>query len=103
MQTLQIFVKVLNGRTRTVEVQACDTVQDVFMKLKLQERMDKKDCYLMFCGKPLHRFSTAEVSECGIRPRSMLHMTTRLHGGMHNTVSFTHSLPMTVVMSVTSS
>ena len=101
MQTIQLFVKFANGRTSTVDVKTSDTVQDVFMKLELQERINKKHCYLMFCGKPLHRSSTVRVSECGIRPRSMLHMTTRLHGGMHNTVSFIHSLPMTGLISVT--
>ena len=103
MQTFQVFVKFANDRTRTVKVKTSDTVQDVFTKIERQQRMDKKDFYLMFCGKSLHRSSTAEVSECGIRPRSMLHMATRLRGGMHNAVSFIHLLSMTGLMSVTPS
>ena len=97
MQRIQVFVNFVHGGTRTVEVKTSDTVQNFLMKMEQQECMDKNDCYFTFCGKTLHRFST--VSECGIRSRSTLHMTTRLHGGMHKTVSFIHSLPMICLMS----
>ena len=77
---MQIFLKMLTGKSITVHVEESDTIQYVMQRI-----VDKTGIHLgglVFAGKQLQGGRT--LSEYNIQPKSTLHAAARLRGGMQH-------------------
>ncbi len=75
----QIFIKTLDGKTITLEVQATDTIESIKTKIEDREGIEPDRQRLLFVGKQLENGRTFE--EYGIQTESTIHLVVTLKGG----------------------
>jgi hypothetical protein len=82
--SFQIFVRNLEGKTKTYEIKNSDTILELKEKIQKEEGIIPDNQMLLYKGK-LEDDKT--IGECGIQKRSILHLCVRLRGGMFHTSS----------------
>lgn len=74
--SFQIFVKSINGKSRTLEVNAESTIGDVKRILQEKEGVNPDEQRLIFGGKNLE--DTRKLSDYNIQSESTLHLVLRV-------------------------
>lgn len=76
---LQLFIKSIDGKTRTINVDPTDTIATVKEKIRDKEGIDPEEQRLIYAGKNLMDDKTIE--DYNISNESTLHLVLRVRGG----------------------
>lgn len=74
--SFQIFVKSINGKSRTIDVTPQSTIADVKQKLQETEGINTEEQRLIFAGKNLE--DTRTIAEYNIGADSTIHLVLRV-------------------------
>lgn len=77
---MQVFVKTLNGKTITLDVNPSDTIGSLKIKIHDKEGIRPNEQRLIYGGKPLE-FANKTLMDFNIQNESTLHLVMRLRGG----------------------
>lgn len=76
---IQIFVKSINGKSRTLTVNPTDTIGSIKQQLKDKEGISTEEQRLIFGGKNLD--DAKSLQDYNINAEATLHLVLRVRGG----------------------
>lgn len=76
---LQIFVKSISGKTRTLTVSRTDTIAQIKAQIRDKEGIAPEEQRLIFAGKNLE--DTKTVADYNLTADTTLHLVLRVRGG----------------------
>merc|ERR1711991_693903 len=76
---LQLFVKSINGKTRTVVVNNTDTIRQIKEQIRDKEGINPDEQRLIYAGKNLD--DTKTVADYNLSADATLHLVLRVRGG----------------------
>jgi ubiquitin len=88
--TIQIFVKSINGKSRTLNVQPTDTIARMKQIIQDKEGIAPEEQRLIFAGKNLD--DTKTVADYNLQSESTVHLVLRVRGGGKKTGKKTSSV-----------
>lgn len=77
-EPIQLFVKSLNGKTRTITVNPESTIRQVKEQIQDKEGINKEDQRLIFAGKSLQDDKT--VNDYNLVSNSTIHLVLHVKG-----------------------
>ena len=76
---MQVFVKMITGKTITLEIEGKDSIENVLQKIRNKEGTPEDQQTLFFSGKQLEEGKT--INDYNIQNESILHLILRFRGG----------------------
>ena len=78
--SFQIFVKSINGKSRTLDVNTTDTIAQIKQQMAEKEGIAAEEQRLIFAGKNLD--DTKTLQDYNINADSTIHLVLRVKGGL---------------------